>query len=161
MQHIRRITTEELAHALELVWTVFSEYEVPEYSAEGVEEFQRFIQPDTIRSKMQSGSMMLWGWFEGAECVGVIAVAVTGHIHLLFVDSAYHRQGIATALFQTAKRFLDDQQVTAITVNSSPYAVAVYQRLGFEMTDREQTMHGIRFTPMVLCNTNSDSQAIE
>ena len=156
-KHIRRITSAELVPALELVWTVFSVFEAPEYSAEGIAEFRRFIEPDNILSKMQSGGMVLWGWYEGTQCAGVIAVSVTGHIHLLFVGSAYQRRGIATALFQAAERFFDERQVTNVTVNSSPYAVEVYRRFGFHKTGEEQTVHGIRFTPMALCKAVKDA----
>ena len=34
------------------------------------------------------------------------------------------------------------------TVNSSPYAVPVYHKLGFIDMDSEQLSDGIRFTPM-------------
>ncbi|CCL11870.1 N-acetyltransferase GCN5 [Clostridioides difficile] len=40
--------------------------------------------------------------------------------------------------------------LTEITVNSSPYAVEVYHKLGFKDTAVEQIVDGIRFTPMKL-----------
>ncbi len=40
--------------------------------------------------------------------------------------------------------------LTEITVNSSPYAVEVYHKLGFKDTAVEQISDGIRFTPMKL-----------
>ena len=35
-----------------------------------------------------------------------------------------------------------------VTVHSSPYAVEIYSRMGFEPTDTEQTVNGLRFIPM-------------
>jgi len=35
-----------------------------------------------------------------------------------------------------------------MTVNSSPYAVDIYRRLGFHAISEEQLTDGIRFTPM-------------
>jgi len=35
-----------------------------------------------------------------------------------------------------------------ITVNSSPYAVKIYEKLGFVPDGNEQMVDGIRFTPM-------------
>ncbi|WP_094603611.1 GNAT family N-acetyltransferase [Sporomusa silvacetica] len=35
-----------------------------------------------------------------------------------------------------------------ITVNSSPYAVLIYEKMGFVRTDVEQEINGIRFIPM-------------
>ena len=37
-----------------------------------------------------------------------------------------------------------------MTVNSSPYAVPVYHKLGFKDTGSEQMVNGLRFTPMEL-----------
>lgn len=34
------------------------------------------------------------------------------------------------------------------TVNSSPYAHEVYKHLGFQDTDKEQVIKGLRFMPM-------------
>ena len=41
-----------------------------------------------------------------------------------------------------------------MTVNSSPYAVPIYHKLGFKDTGSEQVVNGLRFTPMEL-NTES------
>ena len=35
-----------------------------------------------------------------------------------------------------------------MTVNSSPFAVEIYQKLGFHALSGEQLADGIRFTPM-------------
>jgi len=35
-----------------------------------------------------------------------------------------------------------------MTVNSSPYAVPIYHKLGFKDTGSEQVVNGLRFTPM-------------
>jgi predicted GNAT family N-acyltransferase len=43
---------------------------------------------------------------------------------------------------------LQDYPEQTITVNSSPYGVPFYHALGFEDSDKEQTVNGIRFTPM-------------
>ena len=37
-----------------------------------------------------------------------------------------------------------------MTVNSSPYAVGIYRKLGFKAVDDEQSVNGLRFTPMTL-----------
>jgi GNAT superfamily N-acetyltransferase len=91
----------------------------------------------------------LWGCFDGDDIIGVIAIRPPCHIALLFVDKEYHRRGIARSLFMTV---LSDKQVvighSAVTVNSSPYAVEAYRHLGFVNTDAEQLKNGIRYYPM-------------
>lgn len=148
--NLHRLGPEEIAPAMELVWQVFSEFEAPEYSAEGIAEFRHFIQPDHILTRMQSGGMALWGWFDQTRCVGVIAVTVTGHINLLFVEAAYQRRGIAKALMEKAETCFAAHGAAGVTVNASPYAVEIYRRFGFQPVDAEQTVNGIRFTPMIL-----------
>lgn len=71
------------------------------------------------------------------------------HISLLFVKKAYHRKGIAKELVNTIKDLCKNQGTNSITVNSSPYAVDVYRRLGFKNTDSEKILCKIRFTQMI------------
>ena len=87
------------------------------------------------------------GYFDGEKLVGVLGVRKDRrHICFFFVDGQHHRRGIGTGLF---RRMLEDFPGRTITVNSSPYGVPFYMSLGFAATDSEQTVNGIRFTPMV------------
>lgn len=64
---------------------------------------------------------------------------------MFFVDGKHHRQGIGKRLYQLAR---SRNHLDKMTVNSSPYAVPVYHKLGFTDTDTEQAVSGLRFTPM-------------
>lgn len=142
---IREIREEEIAKALFLVWQVFQEYEAPDYTKEGVREFYKSIHDESYLSKLD-----LYGAFVGEKLVGIIATRNAGtHIALFFVDGKYHRQGIGKHLFQTVQNKCCSDKMT---VNSSPYAVPVYHKLGFTDTNAEQTVNGLRFTPMELDN---------
>lgn len=58
----------------------------------------------------------------------------------------YHRRGIGRRLFEAMRR---DYEKQAFTVNSSPYAVEIYKRLGFVQEDTERlSPEGLRYTPM-------------
>ncbi|QGQ48658.1 GNAT family N-acetyltransferase [Metabacillus sediminilitoris] len=46
------------------------------------------------------------------------------------------------------ERCKEEKNNSKLTVNSSPYALGIYHRLGFVESDKEQTINGIRFTPM-------------
>ena len=146
---IRPLDRDDVKSAMELVLRVFMEFEAPEYAEEGVAEFQAFIEPSIITSKMESGEFWLWGAFYRDKVVGVIAIRPPLHISLMFVDKQYHRRGIAHKLFETVlncRSVIDGHG--RVTVNSSPYAVEIYKRLGFQPTGMEQTLNGLRFTPM-------------
>ena len=140
---IRKIKQEEIEKALFLVWQVFQQYEAPDYTKEGVQEFYKSIHDENYLS-----SLDWYGAFVQEKLIGVIATRNNGtHIALFFVDGKYHRKGIGRHLFQTVQiKCCSDK----MTVNSSPYAVPIYHKLGFKDTNVEQTVNGLRFTPMEL-----------
>ena len=68
----------------------------------------------------------------------------------MFVDKEHHRKGIAKQLFHTVlEKLKENKSVTQMTVNSSPYAVKAYERLGFIKTGEQQEKDGIIFIPMM------------
>lgn len=138
---IRRIDDNEKMEALSLVWSVFKEYEAPDYSKEGIEEFYK-----SIHDKRYLSQLCMYGAFMSHKLVGVIATRSEGtHVALFFVEGKYHRQGIGKQLFKT---ILKECRADKMTVNSSPYAVPIYHKLGFYDVDSEQVVKGVRFTPM-------------
>lgn len=138
---IRKITKEGLPEAMELVWAVFQEFEAPEYSQQGIDEFKR-----TIDRQAEYMTFAMYGAFEKDNLLGVIATRNEGsHIALFFVRKEYHGQGIGRRLFEHILSLCEN---SFITVNSSPYAVNIYRRLGFVETDTEQLTNGIRYVPM-------------
>lgn len=140
---IRRIDDNEIVEALSLVWNVFKEYEAPDYSKQGIEEFYK-----SIHDKSYLSQLCIYGAFESRKLVGVIATRSGGtHIALFFVEGKYHRQGIGRKLFKTV---LKDCYADKMTVNSPQFAVPVYHKLGFCDVDSEQVVNGVRFTPMEL-----------
>jgi GNAT superfamily N-acetyltransferase len=146
---IIKLKKENIKNALDLVWSVFQEFEVPDYSEEGIKEFKKFVSYDSIVEKLDKGDLCFWGCLDNNELTGVIATRGVNHISMLFVKKEYHRRSIARSLFQTVIDECKKQDnISKITVNSSPYAVEVYHRLGFNDIDKEQTVNGIRFTPM-------------
>lgn len=142
---------EELEETLELVTKVFNEFEAPDYTTEGVESFYRFANYTNIKNQL-SQNMRILVSKDNDNILGMIAFRDYSHISMLFVDKKYHRLGIATELVKQVKTYCisNNKSLKNITVNSSPYAVEFYHKLGFENTDSEQTVDGIKFTPMKL-----------
>lgn len=146
----RKLKKEDFQAISDLIWEGFSEFEVPEYPEEGLRTFREFIEPVRLSEAAESGAMSFWGCFSGQKPVGVIASRDISHISLLFVETEYQRRGIADGLFYCLKKELlaAHPETAAITVHSSPYAVPVYEKLGFTATDVEQLQNGLRFIPM-------------
>jgi ribosomal protein S18 acetylase RimI-like enzyme len=139
----------------ELIWNVFEEFEAPDYTVEGVKTFKEYIRPDYIRNRVKNEGFKLYCCLDGKRIVGIIAFRNITHISLLFVEKSYHEKGIAKELLKISiediQKFNPD--VVEITVNSSPYAVKIYKKLGFVSTDIIQMQNGIIYTPMkkMLC----------
>ena len=145
---IEKLNIGEIKAAIELVHNVFMEFEAPDYSLTGIVEFEKFIEYNSVKKMMDAGELCIMAARDNGILKGVIANR-GNHISLLFVDKEYHRQGIARELFHVLRQELKSKGTDAITVNSSPYAVQVYHKLGFTDVDKEQVANGIRFTPMI------------
>ena len=140
---IRKLGPEEIGEALCLTWNVFQQYEAPDYTQEGIDEFYKSIHDETYLSEL-----CWYGAFSQDDLVGVLATRSAGaHIALFFVEGKYHRQGVGKQLYEAARAA---NRSNVMTVNSSPYAVPIYHKLGFRNTGSEQVVNGLRFTPMTL-----------
>ena len=138
---VRQIGAGELAPAIQLIWNTFLQFEGPDYSSEGIRAFQSFIENHEIVSTLE-----FFGAYENGQLRGVLATdSNRQHICCFFVDAPFHRQGIGRKLWEF---LLANSPHGEFTVNSSPYAVPVYHKLGFVDMDVEQVADGMRFTPM-------------
>ena len=135
--------------AMQLAWDTFLVYEAPEYSPEGVKNFHEFVKGDELKNMFALGEYRAWGAYdEDDTLVGILGIRKHWHISLLFVEPRLHHQGIATRLLKQAFSEAAEEGVNTMTVNSSPYAVGFYHKLGFTDMDKEKTTDGIRYTPM-------------
>lgn len=136
---IRELREPETEEALVLVWEVFSEFEAPVYSTDGVEAFRRFLH-----SRKELARLRFLGAWDGAALIGVIA-ARGDHISLFFVRKEWHRRDVGRALFQA---LCAAAACGEWTVNAAPGARKAYQKLGFVPVDEERIADGIRYIPM-------------
>lgn len=105
MQMIEGLKIEDLKEALSLVLKTFMEFEAPDYSEEGVEEFKKFIEYDKIKTSFLDKKLSIWVSKNNNKITGVIAGSAV-HINLLFVDKDYHKQGIARGCLTKFLNFL-------------------------------------------------------
>jgi GNAT superfamily N-acetyltransferase len=148
---IRELKIGEVEKAHRLVKSVFDEFVAPLFTEEGVSQFKSFIEPNNLKQRLQERSFILVAEI-GKNVVGVLAMRDWSHIFLLFVDGKLQRRGIAKKLLEKAlKRCEHEDHLPAkVTVNSSPNAVAAYQRMGFVQIAEEEIHQGIRAIPMEL-----------
>lgn len=134
----------------------FHEFVAPDYSDEGVEAILDYIAPDALAEHVKENCSSIVALADD-QIVGLIEVRNHDHISLLFVDENYQQRGISRELLKRAIELCQKHapHVTELTVNSSPYAVPIYARLGFEQTGPEEIRNGVRFTPMTLVLSRS------
>ncbi len=149
---IKPVDDQTLGEAIELVNRVFSKYVAPGYGEEGQKTFNDYLKekPFKLKRDIDSGDKKMWcAYDEQGGMSGVFATRGKSHISLLFVDEQHQRRGVASALFE---HFLNDLYsggyTGAVTVNSSPYAKGIYERLGFHATGEQTEKNGIIFIPM-------------
>ena len=113
----------------------------------------RFINENSeagVRGFIEAGIVYHVAEIDGA-IAGFIAVRDKRHLFHMFVDKRYHRQGIARRLWEVARQAaIDAGNDGVFTVNSSNYALPVYQRFGFVRTAPTQESKGLRYNPMQL-----------
>ncbi len=133
MTYSLRTPTPDDAFAISaLVQTVFDEFVAPDWEPSARDVFanestparfeQLLIEP-ALASIAESNQRMQ----------GFILLTSPALLGFLFVDGQAHRQGIARALWQAAKADLKTAYPSTKTVelNSSPYAISAYKKLGF------------------------------
>ncbi len=147
----RNIVAGEEVEVCNLVARSFNEFIAPEFSEAGIEEFYRYVNPRALHRRWRAGYHVIVAEDEGM-IVGVVEVKKRRHISMLYVEKAYHRKGIASELLNRALDYILSAapKTKEVTVNSSKYARAFYEREGFRKTEDEKVIHGILHTPMTL-----------
>lgn len=133
-------TREERMCALDLAWAVFKVFEANEYGVEGTQNFRFFLD-----SEEAIQHLIIYGAYEQSTLIGMLAIRLPHHISLFFVSEQHQKKGIGKALFQEYQKRMP---TNLITVNSSPYAVTIYEKLGFVKDGEKQSKDGIQYTPM-------------
>lgn len=147
----RNAETQDIEEIHHILSRVFGEHVAPGYQQEGIQEFLTYIEPAALDARLNKNHFMLLCCHNNT-IVGVIEIRNNDHVSLLFVDTAYHRKGIARRLLNMVLDICrkNNPELKEVTVHSSPNAVPIYERLGFQATKEEQLKNGIRFIPMKL-----------
>ena len=143
MIEVKQLLNNEKDEALLFAKRVFIESEDDSYTKKGIETFCNFVD-----NKKITKSFKVYGAFEDNVLKGLIATdRRKKHISLFFVDKDSQGKGIGKKLMSF---IIDDNENSFITVNSSRYAVSIYEKIGFIKTEEEKEQDGLKFTPMKL-----------
>ena len=147
----RAINPGEESEVCRLVMTSFDEFIAPDYSQEGIDEFSKYSQPNQLLSRSQSNHFFLVA-IANEKIIGMIEIRDHNHISMLFVGKSFHRRGVGAELVRRSTEICrqEDKDLKEVSVYSSPYAVPIYEKMGFQQTESEQIKNGIRFVPTLL-----------
>ena len=146
---IRKARIEDWDDVMAMTWRTFIRFEAKDYTKEGVRSFFDFISDPILQRMFLNDAYPMFVAEDQGKIIGMISLREGTHISLLFVDAAYHRQGVGSSLMQTIWEFIRTEVGKEIvTVNAAPYGVGFYHKLGFEDTGPGEARDGIRYTPM-------------
>ena len=104
-------------------------------------EFCDFMTPEMIIKKTKDRNIFIYKKEKkknNNEIIGCIGFKTinqptpnTGEVKLFFVNPDYHRQGIATKLFNHIQNIAKEMKLTKLRVFSSLYADKFYEKMGF------------------------------
>ena len=143
------------AEAISRVISDLAHYFVPEPDDADTRSFYASIAPDSIAECIANPAFSYYVASTETSLHGVIALRDGKHVHHLFVPSQFQGRGTAGALWAHAKQQARAiETVARFTVNSSVYAVPVYQRLGFDIEGAPAKKNGVCFVPMAYTRAN-------
>jgi GNAT superfamily N-acetyltransferase len=117
----------------------------------GAEDFLKTISPQGIEGCITAPNFLYLAGFIEGELAGVMAIRDNDHLYHLFVAPLFQRRGIAKALWNFARsQAIQRGNPGEFTVNSTPFAVPVYESFGFAATGHRVEAMGIAFVPMKL-----------
>jgi len=119
--------------------------------ADGSREFLVSMEAPALRANLEAPNFSHFVAEQDGELLGVIAVRDRSHLFHLFVAAQRQGQGLSRKLWNLARLHAEAQGASGeFTVNSSPFARAVYERFGFRATAPPTTKHGVTYVPMRL-----------
>ncbi|WP_050460543.1 GNAT family N-acetyltransferase [Herbaspirillum autotrophicum] len=151
--HIATARPAQAGHISALI-NALAGYFVPDPTHDSAAAFLASVTPAAISALIDNPACRYYVASHGGNpaLAGVIALRqlpARHHVHHLFVAPELHGQGVARTLWQHARDAAgNDGHAGGFSVNSSVFAVPMYERLGFIATGPEAEKNGICFVPM-------------
>jgi ribosomal protein S18 acetylase RimI-like enzyme len=146
--HIRPAIPNDAPRISRLIRALAQEFITHEFPEQAANNLLGSMSETLIRGYIEAGYRYHVAE-ENGELAGVVAVQDNRHIYYLFVSKRFQGQGLARRLWETAKTAsLIAGNPGIFTVNSSRYAVGVYERFGFVRQSAEVDCAGVVSIPM-------------
>jgi GNAT superfamily N-acetyltransferase len=147
---IRPIRDDDVPAVACLLKVLARQFIVNESSPEGAATFLRENDEGAIRRYIAIGHVYHVAELDGA-IAGFVAVRDRNHLFHMFVGAQWQRQGVGRRLWEVARaQALAAGGSGGFTVNSSNFAVPVYEAMGFVRTAPMQSLKGLFYNPMAL-----------
>lgn len=119
---------------INIVKKTFDESVASDYTQEGIEEFYKFANKNSLVKRSKANTFTILAYQE-QEAVGIIEIKEYCHVSMFFVKPEYQKRGYGKALFNEAISIISARKnnLNKPTVNSSLNAVPSYERLGFKI----------------------------
>ena len=129
---LRYATVADASAISALVCARFNQHVAADWEPEAREHFHAETQPEKLAPKIAAAALCL-ACEQDTELVGVIFLPRRTLVQLFFVAPGHLRRGIGRTLWSAVRAELEQHHpdVRTVELNSSPYAVAVYEALGF------------------------------
>lgn len=146
---IRWARTDEWVPAMKMIWRTFAKYEGRDYTEEGIRSFLEFITDETLYAAFLRGEYRLMVALDRKRIIGAGSLRDCNHLSLLFVDEAYHRKGVGSAILRKLCVYLKRETGEGrMSLQAAPCAIDFYRKQGFRAVQPERDYSGIRVTLM-------------
>lgn len=129
-----------------LIRDSFNTYVGNDYTEQGRTVFFSFANTNELIKRHDKGNIILV-YQKDKQIQGMIEARDHNHICLFFIHPDFQGQGIGRQLYKQLLSYIKDK-TSYIEVNSSVFALPVYEKLGFVVVDELQEVDGIQFVPM-------------
>jgi len=147
---IRAATSNDASAISTLIRDLAARYIAHELSAEAANRLLGSMEEAAIRDYLNAGYRYHVAE-ENGELAGVVAVRDNRHLYHLFVSEDFQGRGLARELWEVAKAAgLEAGNPGVFTVNSSRYAVGMYEKFGFVRQAEVVDAAGVICIPMKL-----------
>ncbi|WP_312834687.1 GNAT family N-acetyltransferase [Comamonas sp.] len=147
---IRKATLDDASTISTLILSLAHHFLLRDDGA-GAESFLLSLAPEGIARNIATPGLDYYVGLAGNQLMGVVAVRQGTHLFHLFVGQPFQRGGVARALWSCVKDIYEWPTATSpTTVNSTPFAVPFYERMGFCEVGARVEKNGVAFVPMQL-----------